>query len=502
MRSARSPPFDLVVIDEAHEIFAGLHKRLRPRRPLRRGLRRSADGAPRPRLPARRAGAAADGDADAELARRACGAWCSTSSRPARCSATSPPSARCSAATTTAPWCPARSTSCSGAWPSVLQRTLRRQAQEFLDRPFTQRRCRLYEYAMSDDERSLYDDVTEYLLRAVAVCLRRRAAAAAADRLSSPHGLVDRGARREPRERRRRGCAGSMRGTVPADDAADVLRDLEEETSGRRSRRQCRRRCRRRSDPDASAVARELARVEGFVARARSLPHDAKARSLSGCDPGHPRSRPRRPRQRQGGGLHRVDHHAGVPAHAAARHRAGGRGHHPVSRQQRLAARASRRTPVGSRKRARNLPPGVAAEPRGGGAAGAGPRVPHALEDPGLHRGRRQGAEPAVLRDGHQLRPAVESAAHRAADRPLPSLQPAARRHGRQLHRQGQRGAPADVRDPEPEARSVRQGARCLGRRAARAAHRRAGDRGVGAVARVRDRSARHLQPVADDSTR
>ena len=46
----------------------------------------------------------------------------------------------------------------------VLQRTLRRQAQEFLDRPFTQRRCRLYEYAMSDDERSLYDDVTEYLL--------------------------------------------------------------------------------------------------------------------------------------------------------------------------------------------------------------------------------------------------------------------------------------------------------------------------------------------------
>ena len=48
---------------------------------------------------------------------------------------------------------------------TVLQRTLRRQAQEFLERPFTQRRCRLYEYAMSDDERSLYDDVTEYLLQ-------------------------------------------------------------------------------------------------------------------------------------------------------------------------------------------------------------------------------------------------------------------------------------------------------------------------------------------------
>src|ERR1700731_2893274 len=47
----------------------------------------------------------------------------------------------------------------------VLQRTLRRQAQEFLDRPFTQRRCRLYDYAMSDAERSLYDDVTESLLQ-------------------------------------------------------------------------------------------------------------------------------------------------------------------------------------------------------------------------------------------------------------------------------------------------------------------------------------------------
>jgi SNF2-related domain len=46
----------------------------------------------------------------------------------------------------------------------VQRRTLRRQAQEFLDRPFTQRRCRLYEYTMSDAERSLYDDVTEYLL--------------------------------------------------------------------------------------------------------------------------------------------------------------------------------------------------------------------------------------------------------------------------------------------------------------------------------------------------
>jgi hypothetical protein len=47
---------------------------------------------------------------------------------------------------------------------SVCQRTLRRQAQEFLERPFVQRRCRLFEYTMQPDERALYDDVTRWLL--------------------------------------------------------------------------------------------------------------------------------------------------------------------------------------------------------------------------------------------------------------------------------------------------------------------------------------------------
>ena len=46
----------------------------------------------------------------------------------------------------------------------VLQRTLRRQAQTFLERPFVGREARLFEYAMSEEERALYDDVTAYLL--------------------------------------------------------------------------------------------------------------------------------------------------------------------------------------------------------------------------------------------------------------------------------------------------------------------------------------------------
>ncbi len=46
----------------------------------------------------------------------------------------------------------------------VLQRTLRRQAQTFLEKPFVNRQARLFDYAMSPAERALYDDVTRYLL--------------------------------------------------------------------------------------------------------------------------------------------------------------------------------------------------------------------------------------------------------------------------------------------------------------------------------------------------
>ncbi|HZL16475.1 MAG TPA: SNF2-related protein [Polyangia bacterium] len=47
---------------------------------------------------------------------------------------------------------------------SVCQRTLRRQAEEFLERPFAKRLCRLFKYTMDPDERALYEDVTRWLL--------------------------------------------------------------------------------------------------------------------------------------------------------------------------------------------------------------------------------------------------------------------------------------------------------------------------------------------------
>src|SRR5208282_1766430 len=157
----------------------------------------------------------------------------------------------------------------------VLQRTLRRQAQEFLDRPFTQRRCRLYEYAMSDDERSLYDDVTEYLLqpslyafsgrqrRLLLIGFHRRMASSIPALAASLENVA----------KRLRRLQGDLR---PDETAIDVFRDLEDEEEDEIDEPSEE----STSSVDRASLAAELARVQDFITRARSLPHDAKARSF------------------------------------------------------------------------------------------------------------------------------------------------------------------------------------------------------------------------------
>jgi adenine-specific DNA-methyltransferase len=159
----------------------------------------------------------------------------------------------------------------------VQRRTLRRQAQEFLDRPFTQRRCRLYEYAMSDDERSLYDDVTEYLLepslfafagrqrRLLLIGFHRRMASSISALAASLENVATR------LRRLQQGIGAGADDTV-----TKVLRDLEDDEENEKEDAS--------EEPnqpiDRPALAAELGRVESFISRARSLPHDAKARSF------------------------------------------------------------------------------------------------------------------------------------------------------------------------------------------------------------------------------
>jgi hypothetical protein len=154
----------------------------------------------------------------------------------------------------------------------VLQRTLRRQAQEFLDRPFTQRRCRLYEYEMSSDERSLYDDVTEYLLQpslyAFAGSQRRLLLIGFHRRMASSIPAL--AASLENVATRLRRLKTGQRARLSTDD----LRDLEDEEDVEGESEE------QAPPSDVGAVAKELSLVEDFVARARTLPHDAKARSF------------------------------------------------------------------------------------------------------------------------------------------------------------------------------------------------------------------------------
>lgn len=267
-----TPPFDLVVIDEAHEIFAGLHKRYG------------------------RDGDYQEESSDALMAHRVRGFL---RTAPVLLLTATPmqnslvelwglvqyvePTGTLlgDIATFRKVFCaeddrtlvPGQEHELQRRLATVLQRTLRRQAQEFLDLPFTQRRCRLYEYAMSDDERALYDDVTDYLLqptlfafagrqrRLLLIGFHRRMASSMAALAASLENV-----------------AARLRGLLPdhAVDAmgSDLLDDLEDEDEADDTSEE------QRALVDVAGVAAELDRVEDFVARARALPHDAKARSF------------------------------------------------------------------------------------------------------------------------------------------------------------------------------------------------------------------------------
>ena len=172
----------------------------------------------------------------------------------------------------------------------VVQRTLRRQAQEFLDRPFVSRRTRLFEYSMSAEEKSLYEDVTDYLLEPHLFAFQgssRQLLLLAFHRLmaSSTAALAQSLKRVAERLRRMQVQDGEPSGDgSPAEFVAD-LEDEELPTSEVENDDTL------ACEPgpstenvavgqDISGIAEELARVEAFIQRAESLPHDGKAESL------------------------------------------------------------------------------------------------------------------------------------------------------------------------------------------------------------------------------
>ena len=163
----------------------------------------------------------------------------------------------------------------------VVQRTLRRQAMPYLERPFVGRQAYLYPYRMSLAEKALYDDVTEYLLepelfafsgrarKLLLIGFHRRMASSNAALAASLTGVA---------ARLRRMVEGAApEATADFDDLEDEPEPAEDGSEIQQPKA-----APTPSLPlsDKQAVLAELERVESFVRRARALPADSKAESL------------------------------------------------------------------------------------------------------------------------------------------------------------------------------------------------------------------------------
>ena len=162
----------------------------------------------------------------------------------------------------------------------VVQRTLRRQAQEFLPQPFVDRHAKTFSYRLSDEEQALSDDVTDYLLtprlaafsgrsRKLLLIGFHRRMASSRDALAKSLGQVE--ARLENLlDGKKAGKAVDFES-----DAKAVAEDLEDEDLVSED-----------PGPEDEApmspeeIVAELERVRALSARAKELTRDAKLEAL------------------------------------------------------------------------------------------------------------------------------------------------------------------------------------------------------------------------------
>ncbi len=274
-----SDPFDLIVIDEAHESFAGLHRRfdaagnLRDESPSARTAGRIFDLISASRTPVLLLTATPIQNNLSELwalvrfvdptgtllgdLRTFRDTFCDRDERD---------------------MAEGQSHELRRRTQVVLKRTLRRQAQEFLSRPFVDRQARLYEYPMSADERLLYEDVTRYLLEPNLAAFQgnhRRLLLIGFHRLMASSTAALAASLEKVAGRLRR----LLKGMPEAEAAgADFVADLEDEELVEQVDEPA-----AGSTPAAVAPENargELARVEDFIRRANALRDDGKSRAL------------------------------------------------------------------------------------------------------------------------------------------------------------------------------------------------------------------------------
>ncbi len=165
---------------------------------------------------------------------------------------------------------------------SVVQRTLRRQAQEFLEVPFVERQAKTIEYTLSTAERSLYNDITTWLMtpelfsfkantrRILIIGFHRRMASSFAALRASLSNVADRLRMQLSGET---GSAWKQTiETFSADleevDELDDLSDLGEKSEEEETKR------------SKDKIKSELELIDSFITRAEELEHDSKADCL------------------------------------------------------------------------------------------------------------------------------------------------------------------------------------------------------------------------------
>src|SRR5579871_1270351 len=155
---------------------------------------------------------------------------------------------------------------------TVVQRTLRRQAQDFLERPFVARRAQIREYAMTAKEKSLYDDVTAYLLEPRILAFsgnQRRLLLIGFHRLMASSIRALAASLRKVAARLQRMLAGQR-----PEEPVEFFTDLDdEEIDNEPSMEDA-------GPPDPEKVTAELDRVHDFILRADGLLRDSKAEAL------------------------------------------------------------------------------------------------------------------------------------------------------------------------------------------------------------------------------
>jgi len=155
----------------------------------------------------------------------------------------------------------------------VCQRTLRRQAQEFMKQPFMSRRAKLFGYTMSPAERSLYDDVTVYLMDPKTVAFRgghrRLLIIGFHRRMASSHRALAASLRNVATRLEKQLAGGFGDGDTVEMFTADLELDDDEDTDVDEG-----------PPPEATRIAAELERVRDFIARADAIGTDTKALQL------------------------------------------------------------------------------------------------------------------------------------------------------------------------------------------------------------------------------